>query len=650
MSFSRYSTALSAVTLGVFSINIQAAVHMPVIVVTPSAFEQARGEANSAVTVIDRQAIEQANAGSLAEILRGHAGLQVRDLFGDGREAVVDLRGFGAAASSNTLVLVDGHRMNNSADQAAPDLSLISLDNIERIEIFQGSAGVLYGNQAVGGVINIITRKVSRNEARVSVRAGSYDSVQARGSVDRLFGQTQLSVALSDQQSDNYRDHNESNNRRARIRATRQHAGFSAFVELEKNTDDIQTPGALLANELALSRSQSLPVYSQDYFATDTTLLRLGLDKHLDDEHSLAFDLSSRDTERDFIQSFRPFPGSLTTQERETRLLSVDWRYQPTGRHLRSLAVGVDIDDTDYALVSSLGPQSMQQTVQDLFVSSQWRLDARSGLDIGLRHSRRDADVSTRSFDDSVTVAGLGYTWTQDGLRLFARADQNFRYPTVEEHTSPPFGQPPGLRTQQGLSLELGVEWLSVDQRYRASLYNIRLDDEIGFDSSGFANLNIDRSERHGLILEASRHWTPAWQTALSLTLIDAEITGGPFSGGDLPLVPERSLRLDVNWSVSGRLKTGLEWLSVSEQVFGGDFANQMGKLPSWQVLNAHLSYTLQAWSMKLRINNLLNEKYSETGSQFTEFDPVTFAPTNHQAFFPSPERNVWLSLEYRFD
>jgi iron complex outermembrane receptor protein len=650
MSFPRYSTALSAVTLGLFSIDILAAVHMPVIVVTPSAFEQARGEANSAVTVIDRQAIEQANAGSVAEILRGHAGLHVRDLFGDGREAVVDLRGFGAAASSNTLVLVDGRRLNNSADQAAPDLSLISLDNIERIEIFQGSAGVLYGNQAVGGVINIITRTVSRNEARFSVRGGSYASVQARASVDRLLGQTQLSVALSDQQSDNYRDHNESNNRRARIRATRQHAGFSAFVELEKNTDDIQTPGALLANELALNRSQSLPVYSQDYFATDTNLLRLGLDKHMDDEHTLAFDFSSRDTERDFIQSFRPFPGSLTTQARETRLLSFDWRYQPTGRHLRSLVVGADIDDTDYSLVSIIGPQAMQQTVQDVFVASQWRLNDSADLDIGLRHSRRDADIGAQPFNDSVTVAGLGYTWKQDGLRLFARADQNFRYPTVEEHTSPPFGQPPGLRTQQGLSLELGVEWLSVDQRYRASLYNIRLDDEIGFDSSGFANLNIDRSERHGLILEASRHWTPAWQTALSLTLIDAEITGGPFSGGDLPLAPARSLRLDVNWSVSARVKTGLEWLGVSEQVFGGDFANQLGRLPSWQVLNAHLSYNLKAWSMKLRINNLLNEKYSETGSQFTEFDPVTFAPTNHQAFFPSPERNAWLSLEYRFD
>jgi iron complex outermembrane receptor protein len=277
-------------------------------------------------------------------------------------------------------------------------------------------------------------------------------------------------------------------------------------------------------------------------------------------------------------------------------------------------------------------------------------LNDSADLDIGLRHSRRDADIGAQPFNDSVTVAGLGYTWKQDGLRLFARADQNFRYPTVEEHTSPPFGQPPGLRTQQGLSLELGVEWLSVDQRYRASLYNIRLDDEIGFDSSGFANLNIDRSERHGLILEASRHWTPAWQTALSLTLIDAEITGGPFSGGDLPLAPARSLRLDVNWSVSARVKTGLEWLGVSEQVFGGDFANQLGRLPSWQVLNAHLSYNLKAWSMKLRINNLLNEKYSETGSQFTEFDPVTFAPTNHQAFFPSPERNAWLSLEYRFD
>jgi iron complex outermembrane receptor protein len=648
--------ALVAGVLVVFPLSVAAAVHMPVIVVTPSAFEQTRDEANSAITIIDRQTIEQANAGSVVELLRGQAGLNVRDLFGDGREAVIDLRGFGPTASSNTLVLVDGRRLNNAADQGAPDLSTIDLDRVERIEVLQGSAGVLYGNQAVGGVINIITRKVGADDTRLSLRVGSYSSVQARATLERLLGRTQLSLALTDQQSDNYRDHNESDNRNARLRVTRQHDSFSAFIEVQRVEDEIQTPGALLGSEMALSRTQSLPVYTQDYFATDTDLLRLGFDKHLNDEQLLRVDLSSRQSDREFIQSFRPTPGTITTQDRDTRLLSVNWRYQPSESSLASLVVGGDIDDTDYALLSQAGPQNMQQTLQDIFVSSQWRLSPVLRLDAGIRHSRRDADIQSTAFgartdlafDDSETVSGLGLTWSLDALRLFLRADQNLRYPTVEEHTSPVFGQPPGLDTQKGLSIELGAELLLAEQRYRVSLYNIRLDHEIGFDSTGFANLNLDRTERNGLILEASRQWTAQLQSSFSATFIDAEISSGPFQGGDLPLVPERSLRVDLNWVIDDATRSGVEWLYTGKQVFGGDFANQLSRLPSWQVINAHLSYTMKAWQARLRVNNLFDERYSETGSQYSDFSNFP-AVRQHEAYFPSPERNYWVTLEYHF-
>jgi len=152
----------SILALSILSI-IAAAVHaeettlLNTVVVSATRSEQATVPTPASISVISAQEIEQSGARNVAELLRGRAGIQVSDLFGDGSGgAVFDLRGFGATAGSNTLIMVDGRRLNNGADIAAPDVTTIALKNIERIEIIQGSAGILFGNQAVGGVINII--------------------------------------------------------------------------------------------------------------------------------------------------------------------------------------------------------------------------------------------------------------------------------------------------------------------------------------------------------------------------------------------------------------------------------------------------------------------------------------------------------------
>jgi len=114
------------------------------IIVTPAIVEQQREESATPITVIDEKMIAQSGANNLAELLRGQAGVHISDLFGDGSQATVDLRGFGPSASSNTLILIDGRRLNNSADQAAPDLSIIDLGDIHPGEIFFQVPGVMY--------------------------------------------------------------------------------------------------------------------------------------------------------------------------------------------------------------------------------------------------------------------------------------------------------------------------------------------------------------------------------------------------------------------------------------------------------------------------------------------------------------------------
>ncbi|MCH6566530.1 MAG: TonB-dependent receptor, partial [Proteobacteria bacterium] len=184
--------------------------------------------------------------------------------------------------------------------------------------------------------------------------------------------------------------------------------------------------------------------------------------------------------------------------------------------------------------------------------------------------------------------------------------------------------------------------------RYRATLYSIELDNEIAFDSSGFSNLNLDETRRQGLILEASNQWSDRTSTNLSFTLLDAEITDGAFNGNTIPLVPEKTFRLDGLYQINQNMRVSLEFIAVDEQVFGGDFANALGKLDGYNVLNGNLSYSVNRWDLAFRINNLLDEEYSEIGSQFTDFSAFPVI-TIFESFFPSPERNFWVSAKYEF-
>ena len=124
------------------------------VVVTATRTEQRMQQVPANVTVIDEEDIKNSNAKNVVDVLCTEEGIVVRDLLGNGKTSQVDLRGFGETAPANTLVLVDGRRINE-IDLSGVDWMQIPLEQIERIEILRGTGSVLYGDNAVGGVINL---------------------------------------------------------------------------------------------------------------------------------------------------------------------------------------------------------------------------------------------------------------------------------------------------------------------------------------------------------------------------------------------------------------------------------------------------------------------------------------------------------------
>jgi iron complex outermembrane receptor protein len=161
------------------------------------------------ITVVTREDILNSNAQTVADALRSEVGLVVRDFLSNGKSASVDLRGFGETASGNTLVLIDGRRVNE-IDLSGVDWLQIPLDQVERIEVVRGAGSALYGDNAVGGVINIITR---RGEGRITPEAaveyGSYGYWKGRAAVSGSVENLSYSVEASYRSTNGYRHNND---------------------------------------------------------------------------------------------------------------------------------------------------------------------------------------------------------------------------------------------------------------------------------------------------------------------------------------------------------------------------------------------------------------------------------------------------------
>ncbi|MBE9568428.1 MAG: TonB-dependent receptor, partial [Proteobacteria bacterium] len=205
------STGVFVITAGIslpVSADTTSTTVIPPVIVSAARTAQSTLTTPASIKVISRQQIENSGASHVVEVLRGQGGVQIKDLYGDGSRATVDMRGFGNSAGSNTLILIDGRRLNNP-DIGSPDLNSIALDDVEQIEVVQGSAGVLFGDQAVGGVINIITRKPGALRHSLKLSAGSYNTINVHAMTSQaLDNGINYRVSLDARESDNYRDHN----------------------------------------------------------------------------------------------------------------------------------------------------------------------------------------------------------------------------------------------------------------------------------------------------------------------------------------------------------------------------------------------------------------------------------------------------------
>lgn len=554
---------------------------LPTVVVTTTRTPVEAAEALAAVTVIDREQIERSQVTDVAEILRFEAGLDLGRTGGPGQQMSVFIRG---GESNHTLVLIDGIRMNpTSAGGGA--LQNITTDMIERIEIVRGPRSTLYGSDAIGGVVNIITRTATEPQASVVLRAGA--DHQRDAAVNLGYGDSEKNISLGVQQ----------------IRT-------DGFPSLESTTLD------------------------RGYRNTSVNLrgsTRIGDKAHLavrlwNADGNVEYQSFSGPRDQDFQNQVAAIELNLNPSERWQTAFTIsraedDIRQNQTDGFVRTVRPVFDWHNVVRAGAAhrlSFGAAATQEDVTSLAFSEE--RDVYSGFvqdEVTLGRHRLIAGVNFADYDGF----GEQFNWNAEygfdlfaSTRLIAAAGTGFRAPDADDRFG--FGGDPELKPEEARNYELGIKHaLSERQSVDLRLFQSEVDDLISleFDPSndpsvdfGFRAVNVDEYRNRGVELSwryASKAWT-------------ASLTGISQKPEDRST--DQTLLRRAEHSVAARLTRhfGRHYLGVDVLGSGErpdvDFdTGARITAPGYALLNLSGGVQLDSrFRIQMRAENLLDKKY----------------------------------------
>lgn len=608
------------------------------------------------VSVITAADIANSTARTVQDLLSTLAGVHVFNNTGSADSAMVDLRGFGMTGISNTLILIDGVKQNTN-DLSAPNLGVVPLSEIERIEVVRGSGAVAYGGGTTGGVINIITRSgfKAANGVQATLTAGSYNLKKLDLSGHLSGQQVALDGYIQSMTTDNYRANNAERNDSAGLTATVRHQGGDVRLYARSSNQDLRMPGARTVNPATGvdefgndPRGTSKP---NDYMDIKTDAFGVQARQSLG-EGMLSLDVATRAKQS---QS----ESSGWQEQRDLDEQSASLRYeQELGRH--RLVFGVDTLQSDMD-VNNGSPATLSTRIRQRhvggFADVLLRPQAGTSISIGGRTQRIEDSVADFTGANSYQTNKELHAWQLGArqalngqLEVYAKVGRSFRLANADEQA----WIASLLLPQTSRDKEIGLDWKQGGQALRAAWFRYDLNNEIHFNKLvGFfgSNVNLEPTRRQGLELEGRSQLAAnlelngnlTWQQA---TFRQGTAAGVELAGNDVPMVPKLLATLGLSWLPQEASRIGLQLQYVGKQRLDNDQANQFDKqLDAYTVLNAKFSHRYsKQLSVALDVNNLFDRHYATYGIR----SGATGSSGSYN-LYPAAGRNVQASLTLNY-
>jgi iron complex outermembrane receptor protein len=597
--------------------------------------------------VIDKTDIQLSTAVNIPDLLKTQAGLQVTDINGNRRNFRVDIRGFGETAHSNTLVLVDGRRINQ-ADLSGTDWTLIPLERVEKIEIIRGGRGsVLYGDNAAGGIINIITQKGEAFKTGAEIFAGSYETYRGRAYVSGRQNDISYALTGSYGTSDGYRDNSDSE-----VRDLGLNLNYSATDAFQLpigggyHKDRTHLPGALKESDFLAGASQTDTLNPDDFADTEDYYISAGPSLSFSNNDLFKIDMSFR--RRDF-SSFASFAAGTFTGDTRIETLMASPQIilnQMLGKYDNTLTFGMDFSASDEEILNqsvffgfaSQGEFSLEKENYGYFVHDELNLSDDLSLSAGYRHDRAKFSFTPSTPDstkmhENLYTLGFNYRY-QKQSQAFISFSRSFRYPLLDEIFNFMTNTiDTDLTAQTSDDFEIGLRH-AFNPQWSGTLtvFRIDTDDEIFYNPTTFKNENLNgKTLRDGVEASITKTFDHLVVTG-SYTYLLADIEDAPFDGSSVPGIPKHKAALDGRFMLSHGFTLSVNGNYIGERYFESDFSNTYGKQDKHFIANAKLAYERKNLTAYVQGNNLTNEEYSEYG--------VLGGWPVERAYYPSPEIN----------
>lgn len=577
-----------------------------VVVVTATRTRQTLAETTSAVTVVTRAQIEAKKPRDLVEALRLAPGVSVAQSGTLGKNSSIFLRG---ANSNQTLVLLDGVRANSPADGRF-DFGLVPVENIERIEIVRGPQSALYGSDALGGVINIITRRAKDGETQSGGRV-EFGSQNTNKQVYNFRGNG-LTLSVSRNASKGFFDNDDFKNNGLALRYDKALSDDSGLTFIFRgNSADGGTPGqrdfSFDPNARSRTRDFSTGVTWNNRSGQRRDRVILGLT-----DHRLRFN--------DALNAGDPF-STFTDSTNRNRVLDLDAQSSfDLGAH--KVTVGGELRRENAVLDSNstygVSQFSERTGTRALFVQDEYRRGALT-LVPGLRYennSQFGGNLSGR------LAAGLEIN---DRFRLKSSVGTGFKAPSFNDLYFPNYGNQ-NLEPEKSVGADIGFEYSTSNEGLlNVAVFQNKLRNLITgvfVPPFSFQAANVNRATTKGLEISLDQPINDDWRFILNQTFLRTSSSGQP-----LLRRPKFNTTADLIYR-KNKIRADFGLVAQGER-FDISPSYAVEKFRGFTRFDLTLGYTLKPQTeIYARIGNILDKKYDEA------------------AGFPSPSRNFVVGLQ----
>jgi vitamin B12 transporter len=594
------------------------------VIVTANKIEQKQNGTSKVITVITAAQIQQNAGRTIAQLLNEQAGLSLPGALSNlGTVPSIYMRG---AASGRTLILLDGAPVGDpSMISNEFDLNLVPLNQVERIEILKGAQSTLYGSDAIGGVINIITKSKGKPFVTGALSNGSYGTKQGNLQFNSNINKLDFTIGFENQNADGFSSAKDITNKANFDKDGYQNNSF--FVKAKYQIDTLWNV-QLSSRKTAYSSAIDYGGFMDDKdneFKNATTMSGLVLKyKKAKTSFQLQYQYTTQDRTYLNDSADRKYIIFENNQYAGKTHFADAFLSTPIHKNIQWI-VGTDFRygsyNQTYESISQYGPYSFSTNdtfqFQNAFYTSVLVNDNAKKwlLELGGRYNNHNRFGNNQTFTFNPSYA------LTDQVRLIASVSTGFKAPSLYQlGNNDQQGDNNQLKAETSFNTEFGLSFRKGDVFARAVYYNRTIKNGIDFNNINYQYFNFIQQKVNGIEIEIQHPLNEQHHFSLNYTLMNGQETNqNRITNTDtvtynyLLKRPKHSLNAQWNYAINNKWSASLMGRFISERKDVGGYGKADVTLGYYTLLNASLQYK---WSNRITVfangQNLLNDSFSE--------------------------------------